>query len=193
MKPQRDDVSWTAVESDRASLAELQAFYEANPEYWLLVYGRAPERDEAERDFDAAPPAEMSYSALKAWLIRDCTSRRVIGEVSAVVDLLAPGVMHLGFFIIDAARQGTGLAHEVYESYEAWSVGQGARWMRLGVVESNARGWSFWRRHGYVEVRRRDGYVLGDRSHTLIVMVKPIAPNTLDDYLARVVRDRPEC
>ncbi len=192
MKPGRDETDWTAVESDRASLGELQAFYEANPDYWLLVYGHAPPADEAERDFDLVPPADMSYTALKAWLIRHRETRRVIGEVSVIVDLLAPGVMHLGFFIVDGALHGTGLANEVYASYESWAVGQGARWLRLGVVESNTRAWSFWRRQGYSEVRRRENYQLGTRAHTLIVMVKAIAPNTLTDYLQLVVRDRPE-
>jgi ribosomal protein S18 acetylase RimI-like enzyme len=189
VKPGRD---WTAVAADRGSLGELQAFYESNPDYWLLVYGHAPAADEAQRDFEGKPPPEMSYSTLNAWLIRDRESQRIIGEVSAIVDLLAAGVTHLGFFIIDAAKRGSGLAHEVYANYEAWAVAQGARWLRLGVVEANARGRSFWRRLGYAEVRRRENYVLGDRSHNLVVMIKPVVPNTLDDYLARVARDRPD-
>jgi hypothetical protein len=134
VKPGRD---WTAVAADRGSLGELQAFYESNPDYWLLVYGHAPAADEAQRDFEGKPPPEMSYSTLNAWLIRDRESQRIIGEVSAIVDLLAAGVTHLGFFIIDAAKRGSGLAHEVYANYEAWAVAQGARWLRLAQLEQN--------------------------------------------------------
>jgi hypothetical protein len=42
-----------------------------------------------------------------------------------------------------------------------------------------------------VEVCQRHGYELGDLSHTLRVMVKPLAANTLDAYFAAVPRDRP--
>jgi GNAT superfamily N-acetyltransferase len=183
---------WKVDTADRSAAAELQAFYEANPEYWRMVYGHSPGPDEALQDIDATPPADMPYSALPMWLIRDRASDRILGEVSVATDLLADGVTHLGFFIVDAARQGSGFASEVYSSYEAWAIENGARWLRLGVVEGNRRGHRFWLRNGYVEIRRREDYVIGDLSHTLIVMVKPVAPNTLDDYLHRVPRDRPE-
>lgn len=183
---------WTAIEADRTTLPELQSFYEANPEYWLIVYGHPPRPDDAEQDFDARPPADMPYRAVCSWLIREPASQRVIGEVSAVIDLLAAGVIHLGFFIVDAARQGTGLAAEIHRSYERWAIEQGARWLRLGVVAGNRRAHAFWLRNGYAEVRRRENYVIGDRAHSLIVMVKPLGSNTVADYLALVPRDRPD-
>ncbi len=192
MSPLRPGADWIATEADRSTAAELQVFYEANPEYWRMVYGHNPAADDALQDIDAKPPADMPYSTLPMWLIRDRSTRRIVGEVSVATDLLAEGVTHLGFFIVDTARQGSGLAAEVYASYEAWAVGSGARWLRLGVVEGNRRGHRFWLRNGYVEVRRRQNYVIGELSHTLIVMVKPVALNALDDYLTYVPRDRPE-
>jgi ribosomal protein S18 acetylase RimI-like enzyme len=67
---------------------------------------------------------------------------------------------------------------------------RGARWLRLGVVEANRRAEAFWRRHGYVEVRRQHNYVVGDMNHALITMVKPMRGETLRDYLGAVPRDR---
>jgi RimJ/RimL family protein N-acetyltransferase len=133
----------------------------------------------------------MSYAALRMWLIRARDSGRVVGEVSVATDLLAPGVTHLGFFMVATARHGTGFAAEVHASYENWASGQGARWLRLGVVAAHRRAHRFWLRQGYIEVCQRHDYVLGDLSHTLLVMVKPLAANTLDAYFAAVPRDRP--
>jgi GNAT superfamily N-acetyltransferase len=191
LKPNRRAADWTAVEADRSITAELQAFYEANPAYWMLVHGHAPAADEAASGFDARPPDGMSYGTLPVWLIRDLASGRIVGEVAVATDLLAPGVMHLGFFIVETERHGTGFAVDVYESYEAWAIERGARWLRLGVVDANPRAHAFWRRLGYVEVCRHEDYVLGDLRHSLIVMVKPVGSNTLADYLAAVPRDRP--
>lgn len=192
MKPLTPDADWIAEEADRGAIPELQSFYEGNPEYWQIVYGHPPRPDDAEQDFEARPPADMPHRTVSSWLIRDVTSHRIVGEVSAVVDLLAAGVIHLGFFIIDSERRGTGLAAEVYCSYERWAIGQGARWLRLGVVAGNRRAHAFWLRNGYAEVRRREDHVIGGCVHTLIVMVKPIGSNTVADYLAVVPRDRPD-
>lgn len=190
MTPLRTDADWIATEADRSASAELQAFYEANPEYYEITHGHAPAPDAARKGFEFRPPADMPYTALPMWLIRERDSGRVIGEVSVATDLLAPGVTHLGFFMIETSRHGTGFAAELHASYEAWAIGQGARWLRLGVVEAHQRAHRFWLRQGYVEVCQRPDYVLGDRSHTLRVMVKPLASNSLEGYLAEVPRDR---
>jgi GNAT superfamily N-acetyltransferase len=156
------------------------------------VHGHAPGPDEAASGFDFRPPEDMPYTGLPMWLIRERTTDRIVGEVSAATDLMALGVFHLGFFVVETALHGSGFAAEVYAGYEAWAVEQGARWLRLGVVAANPRAEAFWRAQGYTEVRRRDGYVLGERTHELIVMVKRLGSNTLEDYLAAVPRDRPE-
>ncbi len=57
----------------------------------------------------------------------------------------------------------------------------GAQWLRRGVVVGNTRAERCWERPGYVEVRRRDGIVMGVRSNTVRVMVKPAGAGTLDD------------
>jgi GNAT superfamily N-acetyltransferase len=191
LSPLRPDADWIASEADRSDAAELQAFYEANPEYYQVTHGHAPAPDTALQGFDFRPPADMPYTALQMWLIRERDSGRLVGEVSVATDLMAPGVTHLGFFMVATSRHGTGFAAEVYASYEAWAIGQGARWLRLGVVEGHRRARRFWLRQGYVEVCRRLDYVLGDLSHTLLVMVKPLAADTLDEYVGAVPRDRP--
>jgi ribosomal protein S18 acetylase RimI-like enzyme len=68
----------------------------------------------------------------------------------------------------------------------------GARWLRLGVVEGNTRAERFWEKQGYVEVRKRGDYPVGERLATLRMMVKLPADGSLGEYLERVPRDRPE-
>jgi hypothetical protein len=88
--------------------------------------------------------------------------------------------------------RGTGFARRVHEAYETWAVTCGARWLRLCVVEGNTRGQHFWKRCGYSEVKRVEGFQLGNLTHTLITMVRPLGSNTLAEYLERVPRDRVE-
>lgn len=174
----------------RAETAEIQAFNEANPAYWLLTHGHPPPPDDAQRAFDAHPPSDMSYRDDPWFIVRDAASGALAAQVACAIDLMAPGVFHLGFFIVATPRIGTGFAQRLYDAYEHWALENGARWLRLGVVECNVRAHAFWRRQGYVDVKRREGFVLGTRSHVLFTMVKPSPGETLDQYLAAVPRDR---
>lgn len=184
---------FVAQQARREDIVELQAFAESNPEYWLLTHGHPPAADDAATSFDWHPPADMGYSEHLWFLVRDVSSREIVAQIGVAADLLAAGVYHLGFFMTATRTHGTGFAHRLYEAYERWAIDRGARWLRLGVVEVNQRAEAFWRRSGYVEVRRQDNYVLGDLSHVLITMAKPMRGETLRDYLDAVPRDRNKC
>ena len=105
---------------------------------------------------------------------------------------MAPGVWHIGLFIVATALHGRGVAQALYHGLERWPRERGAQWLRLGVVEGNARAERFWIRCAYVQVRKRDNFQVGTLVRTVRVMAKPLAGGTLAEYLALVARDRPE-
>jgi len=107
-----------------------------------------------------------------------------------VGDFIADHVWHIGLFIVVSALHGSGAAHVLYRKLEQWMVDRGARWIRLGVVQGNAKAERFWQRSGYVQVRERGPLQMGRKTNLLRVMVKPLAGGTLDAYLALVGRDR---
>ena len=78
----------------------------------------------------------------------------------------------------------------MYGQLEAWLAGRGAHWIRLGVVDGNARAERFWERSDYVQVRERGPVEMGQRMHRLRVMVKPLDRSEVEPYLALVARDR---
>lgn len=180
-----------ACELTEADLPALQAFFEANPLYFEAVNGEPPGPDAARETFDDAPPPEMSFS--KKFLVGfHDTDDRLVGVAEIVSNLLAFGVWHIGLFIVETARHGKGDARVLHDALVHWCSLQGVRWMRLGVVEGNARAERFWERCGYVETRKRHGLVMGRRTNTVRVMLKPLAGGTVDEYLALVPRDRPD-
>ena len=132
----------------------------------------------------------MGYSEHLSLLVRHTSTREILAQIDVAADLLAKGVYHLGFFMTATKTHGSGFAQRLHEAYEQWAIDRSARWLRLGVVEVNSRAVAFWRRLGYLEVQRRGDYILGDRSHVLITMVKPVRGETLRNYLDGVPRDR---
>ena len=111
---------------------------------------------------------------------------------NVVSDLLAPGVWHIGLFIVATSRYGTGDAQALYRGLETWAAANGANWLRRGVVQGNVRAERFWEALGFVQTRTRSGVEMGKLTNTLRVMVKPLASGTLEQYLSLVERDRPE-
>ena len=175
--------------ADRALAAELQAFHEANAQYWWLTHGHGPAADDAATAFDKGPPPHMSFSAHPWSWARDSDTHAILGQFRYVVDLMAPGVWHLGFFMTDTRLHGTGFARDLYGRFEALALAGGARWLRLSVVEANPRARRFWGRQGYRDLRHAEGIVLGDLSHVQFIMVKTLGANTLAQYLRAVPHD----
>lgn len=171
-----------------ADAPALQAFLDANPVYSELVNGRPWDADEALKEITDLPP--FAHGDTHALALLEPGGGRWLGFVSIVEDLIAPGVTHIGLFLIATAAHGSGLAAAVHAALEAWARGRDARVLRLGVVTRNARALAFWRRLGYVELRQRDfEYPVGRLTNS--VRIKALA-GSVDEHLQRVERDRPE-
>jgi ribosomal protein S18 acetylase RimI-like enzyme len=168
----------------------LQRFFERNPEYFIAVNGQPPERDEAHAALHATLPEGWSFAWKRIIGFVD-PAGSLVGMGDVVADLMAPGVWHIGLFIVSTARHGSGVAQTLYQQLERFASDSGARWLRLGVVRGNARAERFWERCGFVEVRMRRAVAMGKRVNDLRVMAKPLAGGTLGEYLSLVPRDRP--
>jgi GNAT superfamily N-acetyltransferase len=182
---------YTCLELSEDDVGRVQRFFEANPEYHLAVTGAPPGPGAAREEFDSLPPPDWQCG--KRWLLQFVDGRGDIAAIADVIaDLIAPGVWHVGLFVVATSLHGSGAAHALYESLEAWMREGGARWLRLGAVVGNTRAERFWQRVGYTEVRQREGIAMGERVNTVRVMVKPLTRGRMDEYLALVSRDRPE-
>lgn len=181
---------FSARELARDDIGLLQAFLDANPAYFDCVGGSPAGDHEAAELFDELPPDGWPYT--RKWLI-GCFdgAGELAGMAELVADLLAPGVWHVGLFIVATARHGRGDAHVIWQGLAAWMQGQGARWFRLGVVEGNPRGLRFWRRQGFIPLRDRTGVEIAGRLHRVQVLARPVDGGLIEDYLALVPRDAP--
>jgi GNAT superfamily N-acetyltransferase len=186
-----ESAGWHARELCAAEVPRLQALFDANPEYFVTVNGRLPNPDEAQVEFDELPPPYLSFT--RRWFagLFDPTGD-LAGVAIVVSDLGAEGVWHLALFLVATPLHGQGVAGRLHAALECWVARSGARWLRLGVVEGNARAERFWARRGYVEVRRRLGVDTGGLINDIRVLVKPLADGDVAEYLERVPRDLPD-
>ncbi len=168
----------------------LQRFFDDNPAYFMAVLGHAAQPTEAHEELHELLPDGWSFTRQFRLGWRD-TGGALAAMANITSDLLAPGVWHIGLFILSTARHGNGEAQLLYRDIEQWAVANGAAWLRLGVVLGNARAERFWETAGFLEVRRREGVEMGTVTNTVRVMIKPLTGKALEDYLHLVPRDRP--
>jgi ribosomal protein S18 acetylase RimI-like enzyme len=180
-----------ALEAGAQEIPALQRFFEENPEYFLAVSGEGPHAGQALEEFEDRPPPGWPWDG--KWMIRFVDAGGAMVALADVVsNLLAPGVWHVGLFIVATRLHGSGRASEAFDALEAWVRDGGAQWLRLNVAVGNTRAERFWERTGFAEVRRREGVRIGRQDNTMRVMLKPLAGGSLAEYLALVPRDRPE-
>ena len=180
-----------AIEMGGGDVPVLQAFFNANPAYYLIVSGQPAKHDEAHEEVHGALPDGWPHT--KKWIIGFTDeANSLIGMANVVSDLLAPKVWHIGFFLVPTALHGSGAAQSLYRALEGWMCTHGATWLRLGVVEGNVQGEGFWNAQGYVEVRKRTGIPFGKRINTVSVRVKALGDGDIAAYLQMVPRDLPD-
>jgi GNAT superfamily N-acetyltransferase len=186
-----DIEGYRAFDLAACDIPTIQAFLERNPEYFVSHEGSPPGMRQAEEEFESELPPGWTFS--RKWSIGILgLSGAVEAFMTIVSDMLAPDVWHIGLFILATDKHGQGTATRIYERIESWLIASGAKWLRLGVIVGNSRAERFWQRSGFSEVRRRHGVKIGEKIHSVRVMVKPLTSASLHDYLAAVPRDRPD-
>ncbi len=177
------------LELTAAQAPLLQAFFNANPDYFVIVHGEPAHRHEALEEINSKPPKDFSFS--RKWVVgyqdRD---GRLAAMATVLTDLLAPGICHIGLFMVATHLYGTGIAHALYQGLEDWAVAHDSTWMRLGVVQGNVRAERFWQSLGYVPLRTRDNVEMGILTNTVVTLAKPLTGQSLAQYLEQVPRDR---
>ncbi|TFY87195.1 GNAT family N-acetyltransferase [Pseudomonas kairouanensis] len=178
------------VELDPGDEVELQRFFEQAPEYFIAVNGEPAAPNEASEELRGQLPAGWHCRRMY-WLGYRDAQDQLVAVVNIAADMLAVGVWHIGLLLVDSRLHGSGFAQHLYANLETWAVENGARWLRLTVVVGNAKGERFWHKHGYVQVRTREGITMGRQINRVSIQIKALVGGQVEDYLALVARDRP--
>ena len=86
------------------------------------------------------------------------------GIVAAVCDATDPQVVHLMAMWVDPAIRGSGASDDLVAAVVAWAAAEGARVVRLDVMQANERACRLYSRHGFrptghEDVSERNGQI----------------------------------
>lgn len=150
-----------------ADETRIQRLCERCLDYFLLVDGGKPEKGEGHSILSALP------------LNKELKDKFVLGTFNengvlvALVDLIKDykevGQWTLGLFIIDPEARGQKLGENLHQTIKNSLIKFGASSIRIGVVEENFRGHSFWVKLGYKEIERVE-MKFKNKEHIVIIM-----------------------
>lgn len=158
------------LDPDR-DMGAVAAFYAATPDYWLLAEGRVPDRGKAAEFFTDGPPGcdPAISDRLGVYL-----GSRLSGLVEISYGFPAPGDAYLGLLILGPWARGQGIGRAVLAEVEDLARTRDAPMLYLAVIEANMRGFSFWRREGFIGTGVTGTTKAGDVVHKLHRLAKPL-------------------
>ena len=96
------------------------------------------------------------------------------GELVAICDLITDykekGEAFIGWFMVDAKRQGQGIGSQIFADMRASLSAQGYHYLELGVIENNTEAAAFWTSVGF----ERTGKVIAQERYNVFTMSQRI-------------------
>ena len=87
-------------------------------------------------------------------------------ELAAVMDLILdypkPGIAFIGFFMMNAQKQGRGIGSQIVDEVTAHLKACGFSEMRLGVDKGNPQSRAFWTKNGFSPIEEK-AYIVMSR------------------------------
>ncbi len=128
-------------------LRALQALFERSTDYFELVTGAPPRRDEAAQAYVAGPPTKQVHDKRIIGVFG--SEQALVGVIDALTDWPHPATWSMGILLIDPAHRRQGLGTAALHAYEQWAKTCGARKLRTAVVAHHDSGIRFLERAGY--------------------------------------------
>lgn len=140
------------------------------PDYYQAVQGRLAGPEEVRGFFHAEVPG-IPPEDVRSYGIY--SQGRLVGLASMVLGWKRPGQSMIGFLAVPERERGHGYARAACCALEAIArASPHGTSMRIGIVETNANAFGFWRHLGFVETGERKA--LEEFTADVILLEKPL-------------------
>ncbi len=150
----------------------LQALLERSSDYFHLIEGRPPKPDDAINLAHECPPG-WSLNGKFLIGIKD-QYNHLVAVLEGMRGYPRQGIFWIGLLLIDPSKRGQGLGARIVAGFEQWARSQGAKQIRLGVVDVNERAFRFWQRVGFELVNNKRSSYLGQQERLVYQMKKKV-------------------
>lgn len=126
------------------------SIYHSNPEYFQIVSGKTPTREDLIKDIEQTPP-NMNSNQKKYCLL--FVNETPIGILDYVENYPNKGIFYIGLFMIDGAMHKKKYGSKLYHWIETIIKENGYQKIRLGVIHNNNKALMFWTSMGFENIK----------------------------------------
>lgn len=138
--------------AEPSDVRALQRLLEAAPSYSIVIQGTPPSGTAAEELLSELPPGRTLEDKFVLGIFE---GDALVGCADLFRGYPAPQFAYIGLLLFSEADQRRGFGTEALAHIDALAASWGCRILRIGVIETNLRALSFWRRAGFREVDRK--------------------------------------
>lgn len=136
-------------------------------DYFQMAEGKVADGSNVKELFEELPPGKQMQDKEIYGLFQQGV---MMGVVDLVKDYPEKGEWIIGLLLLDPSVRNKGLGRAAHKTILEHSLDQGAEKLRVGVLEQNNQGLSYWTKLGYKEISRTEKRPFGDKESVVIVM-----------------------
>lgn len=145
--------------------------YNTNQDYFIISMNTKPSMKSVIEDKNEIPPG-ISLQKKNYKLIS--LNGKDIGVIDYLLGYPDEDSVYIGLFMINGAFHRSGYGKEFIEEFTTNMRNQGYSRLRLGVLNQNNNGFSFWEKVGFVVIKEMFSTIHPERNWKIKVMEKTI-------------------
>ncbi|WP_111828178.1 GNAT family N-acetyltransferase [Acinetobacter colistiniresistens] len=153
---------------NETDIANIQAVFEATPNYFKLIQGHQVEKNAARNDLKAVPTGHP-FTAKFFYAIYH--KEQMIGCIDILQGYPESSIVFIGLLLFIESHQGLGYGSQAVNFISGLAHTWGGDRLRIAVVQSNVSAFVFWSKQGFVELYRKE---LSAYVAPVIVMERPL-------------------
>ncbi len=149
----------------------LQELCEACSDYHELAEGQPTSKTAGREIFLDAPKGKNPEDKMILGVyVQKAECKELIGVIDSLNDFPESGTWFVGLMMLIPSHRKYGIGEKVYKEYIKWANQNGAKKIRIGVLQENDNALKFWKRMGFKVVKKIDNYQSGNKITVVFAM-----------------------